>query len=101
MLRPMNKTELIARVATDTRLTRAEAEEVIEATIENIVKALIDGDDVRLMGFGVFTVTRREAGKARNPKTEKTVKVSASNRPKFKPGKLLKLALNREGNGGR
>jgi DNA-binding protein HU-beta len=90
----MNKSELIARVATDTRLTRSEAEEVVEATIQNIVKALIDGDDVRLMGFGVFTVVRREAGKARNPKTGKTIKTPATNRPRFKPGKLLKLAVN-------
>ena len=44
----MNKSELIAKVATDTRLTRGEAEEVVDATIENIVKALMDGDDVRL-----------------------------------------------------
>ncbi len=90
----MNKSELIAKVATDTRLTRGEAEEVVDATIENIVKALMDGDDVRLMGFGVFTVTRREAGKARNPKTGKIIKLPASNRPRFKPGKQLKEAVN-------
>jgi DNA-binding protein HU-beta len=90
----MNKSELIAKVATDTRLTRGEAEEVVDATIENIIKALMDGDDVRLMGFGVFTVTRREAGKARNPKTGKIIKMPASNRPRFKPGKLLKEAVN-------
>ena len=90
----MNKSELIAKVATDTRLTRGEAEEVVEATIENIIKALMDGDDVRLMGFGVFTVTRREAGKARNPRTGKIIKMQASNRPRFKPGKLLKEAVN-------
>jgi DNA-binding protein HU-beta len=90
----MNKSELIAKVATDTRLTRGEAEEVVDATIENIVKALMDGDDVRLMGFGVFTVTRREAGKARNPKTGKIIKMPASNRPRFKPGKQLKEAVN-------
>jgi DNA-binding protein HU-beta len=90
----MNKSELIAKVATDTRLTRGEAEEVVDSTIENIIKALMDGDDVRLMGFGVFTVTRREAGKARNPKTGKIIKLPASNRPRFKPGKLLKEAVN-------
>jgi DNA-binding protein HU-beta len=90
----MNKSELIAKVATDTRLTRGEAEEVVDATIENIIRALTEGDDVRLMGFGVFTVTRRAAGKARNPKTGKIIKMPASNRPRFKPGKLLKEAVN-------
>jgi DNA-binding protein HU-beta len=90
----MNKSELIAKVATDTRLTRGEAEEVVEATIENIIKALGDGDDVRLMGFGVFTVTRRKGGEGKNPKTGKVIKMPASNRARFKPGKILKEAVN-------
>jgi DNA-binding protein HU-beta len=90
----MNKSELIAKVAHDTRLTRGEAEEVVDSTIENIIKALTDGDDVRLMGFGVFTVTRREGGVGRNPKTGKVIKMPASNRARFKPGKLLKEAVN-------
>ena len=67
----MNKNELIAKVAKDTRLTRGEAGEAIEATIENIMRALRQGDDVRLIGFGTFTVTRRKAGEARNPQTGK------------------------------
>jgi DNA-binding protein HU-beta len=90
----MNKSELIAKVAADTRLTRGEAGEVVEATIENIIKALGDGDDVRLMGFGVFTVSRRKSGEARNPKTGKIIKMPASKRARFKPGKILKEAVN-------
>ena len=52
----MNKSELIAKVARDAKLTRGEAGEAIEATIENIMRALRQGDDVRLVGFGTFTV---------------------------------------------
>ena len=90
----VNKSELIAKVAQDTKLTRGEAEEVVESTIENIIEALKGGDDVRLMGFGVFTVTRRKGGEARNPKTGKIIKMPASKRARFKPGKLLKEAVN-------
>jgi DNA-binding protein HU-beta len=90
----MNKNELIAKVAKDTRLTRGEAGEAIEATIENIMRALRQGDDVRLIGFGVFTVTRRKAGEARNPQTGKAIRLPASKRAKFKAGKLLKEAVN-------
>jgi DNA-binding protein HU-beta len=92
--RSVNKSELIAKVAQDTKLTRGEAEEVVESTIENIIEALKGGDDVRLMGFGVFTVTRRKSGEARNPKTGKIIKMPASKRARFKPGKLLKEAVN-------
>ncbi len=90
----MNKNELIAKVAKDTRLTRGEAGEAVEATIENIMKALRQGDDVRLIGFGTFTVTRRKAGEARNPQTGKTIKLPASKRTRFKAGKRLKEAVN-------
>jgi DNA-binding protein HU-beta len=90
----MNKSELIAKVANDTKLTRGEAEEIVQSTIENIITALRQGDDVRLMGFGVFTVTRRKGGEARNPKTGKIIKMPASKRARFKPGKLLKEAVN-------
>ncbi|HUR43774.1 MAG TPA: HU family DNA-binding protein [Aestuariivirga sp.] len=90
----MNKSELIAKVAKDTRLTRGEANEAIEATIENIMRALRQGDDVRLVGFGTFTVSRRKAGEARNPQNGKTIKLPASKRARFKAGKLLKAAVN-------
>ena len=90
----MNKSELIAKVARDARLTRGEAGEAIEATIENIMAALRQGDDVRLVGFGVFTVSRHKAGEVLNPQTGRTIRLPASKRARFKAGKLLKQAVN-------
>jgi DNA-binding protein HU-beta len=90
----MNKSELINKVAKDARLTRGEAGVAIEATIENIMRALRQGDDVRLVGFGTFVVSRRKAGEARNPQTGATIKLPASKRARFKAGKLLKQAVN-------
>jgi len=49
----MNKNELIAKVAKDAKLTKGEAGEAIEATLDNIMRALRGGDDVRLVGFGL------------------------------------------------
>jgi DNA-binding protein HU-beta len=90
----MNKNELIAKVAKDAKLTKGEAGEAIVATLENITKALKGGDDVRLVGFGTFLVTRRKAGEARNPQNGKVIKLPASKRPKFRAGKMLKIAVN-------
>ncbi len=90
----MNKSELVAKVAQDTRLTRSEAEEVVDATLDNIIRALSSGDEVRIVGFGVFNTATRAASKARNPKTGKIMKVPAFTRARFKPGKLLKEAVN-------
>jgi DNA-binding protein HU-beta len=90
----MNKNELIARVAKDAKLTRGEAGEAIVATLDNIMKALKGGDDVRLVGFGTFSVTRRKAGEARNPQTGKVIALPAMKRPRFRAGKMLKTAVN-------
>ena len=90
----MNKNELIARVAEDAKLSKGDAGGAVEATLENIVKALRQGDDVRLVGFGTFTVTMRKASEGRDPRTGATIKIAASKNPKFKAGKVLKEAVN-------
>ena len=52
------------------------------------------GDDVRLVGFGTFSVASRSASEGRNPRTGEKIQIPASNQPKFKAGKGLKDALN-------
>jgi DNA-binding protein HU-beta len=89
----MNKVELITKVAKETKLTNRDATGVIEATIENIMKALQRGDEVRLVGFGTFTVSRRKASEGRNPRTGETIKIPASKNPKFRAGKNFKKAV--------
>jgi DNA-binding protein HU-beta len=90
----MNKNELIAKVAKDARLTKGEAGGAVVATLGNIMKALRGGDDVRLVGFGTFSVTRRKASQARNPQTGEMIKLPARKRPRFRAGKMLKKAVN-------
>ena len=58
----MNKNELIANVAADAKLSKASAGDAVDATLNNILKALKSGDDVRIVGFGTFTVSSRAAG---------------------------------------
>ncbi len=90
----MNKNELIAKVAEDARLTKGAAGEAIEATLENIMKALQQGDDVRLVGFGTFSVSRRAATRGRDPRTGATIDIPATKNAKFKAGKAMKEAVN-------
>ena len=90
----MNKNELISKVAADAKLTKGEAGEAIEATLENITKALQRGDEVRLVGFGTFSVSQRAATMGRNPKTNQPIHIPASKNAKFKAGKILKQAVN-------
>ena len=91
----MNKSELVEAVAKKTDMTKAAAQEAIEAVIECISKALKKGDEVRLVGFGTFTVAKRAASTGRNPRTGAVIKIAASVQPKFKPGKALKDTVNK------
>ena len=85
----MNKNELIADVADKTDLTKAKAAEALDAIMDVISKAISKGDEVRLVGFGTFTVVHRKATEGRNPRTGAVIKIAAKNKPKFKPGKAL------------
>jgi len=90
----MNKNELIAEVADVSGLTKAQAGDAVEATLNTITGTLTKGDEVRILGFGNFVVANRKATTARNPQTGATIDVPASKAPKFKPGKALKDAVN-------
>jgi len=91
----VNKNDLVASVATSAKLSKADAARAVEATFNNIAKALKGGTDVRLVGFGTFTVSRRAASEGRNPRTGERIKIPASKQPKFKAGKALKDSVNR------
>ena len=90
----MNKTELVAEIAKNTGLTKVDSERAVEAFLNAVTATLKKGDEVRLVGFGTFSVTKREVTEGRNPRTGETIKIAACKQPKFKAGKALKDALN-------
>ena len=90
----MNKNDLISKVADSSGLSKADANNAVDAVIESIIGAMKTGDDVRLVGFGTFSVANRKASEGRNPRTGEKINIPASRQPKFKAGKGLKEALN-------
>ena len=90
----MNKQELIGSVAEVTGLSRGDAGRAVESVFDIISDRLQRGDEVRLVGFGTFTVSKRKASTGRNPRTGEPMKIKASSQPKFKPGKNLKDLVN-------
>ena len=91
----MNKNDLVAKVADLTDLSKVDANNAIDSIFDTIEQALTAGDEVRLVGFGTFSVAKRAASTGRNPKTGEPLQIPASIRPKFKPGKGLKDSVNR------
>ena len=90
----MNKNELVDAVATATELKKADATKAVDSVFDAISAALKKGDEVRLVGFGTFSVQAREASEGRNPRTGEKINIAASKQAKFKAGKTLKEALN-------
>ena len=90
----MNKNDLIASVADSSGLTKADAGRAVDAMFASIEGALKGGDEVRIVGFGTFSVAHRAATTGRNPRTGETIQIAASKQPKFKAGAPLKEAVN-------
>jgi len=90
----MNKQDLVSAVADSAGLTKADAGRAVDAVFDVITASLKKNQEVRLVGFGTFLVTKRAASKGRNPRTGETIKIKASKSPKFRAGKALKDAIN-------
>lgn len=90
----MNKNDLVAAVSDDAGLSKSDTARAVDSVFETITSSLRKNDDVRLVGFGTFTVTNRAASEGRNPRTGEKINIKASKQPKFRAGKALKDALN-------
>ncbi|MDR2074188.1 MAG: HU family DNA-binding protein [Oscillospiraceae bacterium] len=92
----MTKADLVASLAESSGLEKNKCERFIDSFTEVIVKAVAEGEKVRLVGFGTFLSRERASRVGRSPKDGKEIKIEASVTPAFKPGKLFKEALNRK-----
>lgn len=90
----MNKQELISSVADATGLSKSDATRAVECVFDTISGALKKGDEVRLVGFGTFSCSRRKASTGRNPRTGEPMQIKESTQPKFRAGKALKDSVN-------
>ena len=90
----MTKEELTEKVASGARLSKTDAGRAINALIGSITSALKKGQNVTLVGFGSFKVSKRKARKGRNPRTGETITIKAAKVPRFSAGKTLKDAVN-------
>ena len=90
----MNKNDLVSAVASRTAMSKADSAKAVEGVFDAISGALSSGGDVRIVGFGTFSVANRKATTGRNPRTGQAIQIPASKQPKFKAGKGLKDAVN-------
>ena len=91
----MNKTELVEKIAVGAELSKADAKKALEAAVEAIKTALVEGDKVQLIGFGTFSVNERPAREGMNLRTREKIQIAAKKVAKLKAGAELSDALNK------
>ena len=94
----MNKAELVSQVASSGSSTQVTAEKVINAMLQSITASIQKGNDVRLLGFGTFTIKQRPAKAGRNPRTGVAIQIPAKRVVRFRPGKIIEEAVALEPN---
>lgn len=86
----MNKAELVARVARETGLTKADVLRVLDSILDTVGRSLRRGNKVKLVGFGTFSVGRHRARAGFNPRTQEPMRITSRKLPRFAPGTDLK-----------
>jgi nucleoid DNA-binding protein len=89
----VNKDELARDVAAKSGLEVGQAKRALEATLSSIEEQMGEGNEVRLTGFGKFSVSERSARTGRNPRTGETMQIAAKSVPKFSAGAELRKAV--------
>ena len=90
----MNRKFLVEHIAANAQISKAAAERALSATLDGIACTLADGNDMRLVGFGTFSIKTRAARTGRNPQTGEPMTLAASRKAAFKPGKELNARLS-------
>ncbi len=92
----MNKGEFIDRLSDKTGLTKKEARKQLDSVLDLIQETLLQGEEVKLVGFGKFAVRARKASSRINPQTKRPIQVAAKVVPLFRPGKELKRQVEKK-----
>ena len=90
----MNKNDLVSAVSNSAGISKADATKAVDSVFDNITGSLRGGNEVRLVGFGTFSVSHRKATTGRNPRTGAAIQIPARKQAKFEAGKALKEAVN-------
>jgi integration host factor subunit alpha len=90
----MTKADIVEQVYQKIGFSKKEASELVELVFNELKGQLVNGDKVKISGFGNFTVKEKKERVGRNPQTGDQIKISARRVLTFKPSQVLKAVLN-------
>ena len=91
----MYKTDLVRKVAKETRLSQRIVSDVVAESLAAITEALSRGQDVVLPGFGTFYTKQRKEGQVRHIRTGEVIAIPALRQADFRVGELLRQAVRK------
>ncbi|OUV62541.1 MAG: integration host factor subunit alpha [Gammaproteobacteria bacterium TMED119] len=86
----LTKANMAENLYEELGLNKREAKELVEVFFEEVRIALEDGEEVKLSGFGNFTLRNKNQRPGRNPKTGEEIPITARRVVTFRPGQKLK-----------
>ena len=92
----MNKGDFVDHIANQHHCTKVEAEKVIDRFVSSVIDAIGQGNEISLVGFGNFSISKVAARNGRNPSNGKALEIAAYNQVRFKVGQKLKDAVNKK-----
>ena len=90
------KKDIIERIAENTKAKKQLVSTVVQSFLNEITTELGNGNRLEFRDFGVFDIHHRRPRIGQNPKTLEKVQVPAKRKVKFKAGKLMSEAVNKE-----
>lgn len=91
----MTKADLVEKIFEKIGLSKKEAQEIIEILFDTMKQSLIEGESVKISGFGTFNVRQKMSRKGRNPKTGEELEITPRRVITFKISNNLKSDLEK------
>jgi DNA-binding protein HU-beta len=92
----VTKSNLAKNLAQRTGLSQTQANKIVNTVFDLIGNALVQGEEVRITGFGTFRTSETKARSGRNPRTGQQIRIPPSKRASFLAGSQLVEAVRRQ-----
>jgi len=90
----MTKADIVETVYEKVGLSKRESARIVDMIFDIIKGKLENGENVKISGFGSFTVRDKNARRGRNPQTGEEITISARRVLSFKPSNVLRKLIN-------
>lgn len=90
----ITKKDIVEEIALRTGLTQVNTKAIVECFLDSVTKAMSEGHNIEIRGFGRFKIKKRNARQARNPRTGEIIPIEAGIKPVFEASKELKKLLD-------